>query len=896
MRTMVAAAVACLTLTGLTLADNARASIKKTTIAPQPLGSALQTLSHDRDIHLVYISEDVNALRTNGATGDLSMDEALTQILSGTGLTYKYLDENSITILPHSETQSNTPERANSKGPAPARTGEAQKNPSFWDQFRLAQVDQGQTAGGGQVESSSAASDDDAERRRQNIEEVIVTAQKREERLQDVPISIAVIGNQDIERRGLIGMEDYLRSIPGVAQIDRGSIDNAIIIRGITTSPSVENFGSGATVATYFNETPITAAAGLLGGGIDARPVDIERIEVLRGPQGTTYGSSSLGGTLRIIPVKPELGEFGAKVIGSYSVTSGIGSDNSILQSVVNIPVADRFAIRAVGYRYDDSGIYRNNVGADANAAALATTWGIADQITGYTPSVGRMETTGARLAALWQITDALQFNLEYLTQDIEQEGFPAATSGTFGQISFPITPAARRDGMKQEGYRNGLDLVSATIDYDLGWGALTSATSWVDGETDGVRDAWGVSTAFGGFSLPDRSTFESFTQELRLASRLAGPVQFLAGLYYEDINPTNFQLLIPFGAPAVNRWATNPAFLADRDFTTTQRAVFGELSYELTDSLKLTAGVRHFDYDKRERLLREGGLVGVPLGAGVPVVTKSNEADETYKVNLAYKPTETTMVYALWSQGFRLGKPATRLSPICDADNDGVVDGTGVPIASTSQVNSDFLDNYELGGKFSLLDRRLQVDVAVYHIDWTGLPVNALAPACNLAYVANAGSAQSDGAEVQASWLAMQGLRFDFGVGYTRAELAEDVPLQGWREGARLPGSPKVNANLAAQYDFNLGPRAAFVRLDSLYADTYFGDLLETARLESGGYISVGARAGMKFGELGIELYGRNLTDEDEATWRSTANTASATNTYRLRPRTVGLQLSYEF
>jgi len=158
----------------------------------------------------------------------------------------------------------------------------------------------------------------------------------------------------EIERRGAVGMEDYLRSVPGVAQIDNGPRSNAVVIRGISTSPENENASSGTTVATYFGETPITGGGGYGAGGIDVRPVDIERIEVLRGPQGTAYGSASLGGALRIIPNRPQLGAFTGNVSANYSSTSGRGGDNSMLQGTLNLPVVeDKFALRAVGYRFD---------------------------------------------------------------------------------------------------------------------------------------------------------------------------------------------------------------------------------------------------------------------------------------------------------------------------------------------------------------------------------------------------------------------------------------------------------------------------------------------------------------------------------------------------------------
>jgi outer membrane receptor protein involved in Fe transport len=232
-------------------------------------------------------------------------------------------------------------------------------------------------------------------------------------------------------------------------------------------------------------------------------------------------------------------------------------------------------------------------------------------------------------------------------------------------------------------------------------------------------------------------------------------------------------------------------------------------------------------------------------------------------------------------------------LPPTCDADNDGIVDGSDVSIASTRSIDSDLLDSYEIGGKFSLFDRRMTLDTAVYRIEWEGLPISATAGTCLVGYTANAGAATSEGVEFQASLLLAEGLRLEFGAGYTEAELAK--PGLGAPAGSRLPGSPKVNANLAAQYDFNVVGHKAFVRVDSVYAGKFYGDLFQTEGLAAGDYIKVDARAGVTIKRLSVELFVRNATNEDAYTWRSTFIQEPLYG-YRLRPRTIGIQLGYSF
>ncbi len=706
-------------------------------------------------------------------------------------------------------------------------------------------------------------------------------------------MSIAVVSNEDIERRGLVGMEDYLRGIPGVNQVDSGPTSNSIVIRGITTSLDFENVFAGTTVATYFDETPITGAAGLYSGGIDVRPVDMERIEVLRGPQGTTFGNSSLGGAMRLIPARPKLDAFGAKLATAYSNTSRFGGDNTMIQGVVNIPlVTDKLAVRVVGYRYDDSGYLRNIAGIDPATIALADSRGF--DVRGYVrDDIGRIRSTGGRFAALWQATDKLDLSLNLLTQKIEMNGYPAADIGTYEQVQFPVDPEWRVRGQVGDAADTNIDLASLVLKYNLDWAELTSVVSWVDGGSayaDDLTESFGYPAS--GYGPSD---FNSFTAETRLASQLEGRWKFLGGLFYENVESHGFFSYPYLGSPETNPLSTDPLGIYDNRRKLDQQAFFGEVSYDLTDKLTATAGARYFKYRHDTRLLVEGAFGGVPFGAGVPNHLSSDENNSSFKANLSYKPTRDALLYASWTEGFRLGRPQTGADLTCDLDNDGIVDGTSISVESTKIVNSDFLESYEIGSKFKLFESRLLFDAAIYHINWDGLPVTQPLPCASATWVANAGKATSDGVELQASLYLVEGLRLDFGGAYNKAQLAEDVPAQGWRDGDRTPGSPKVSANFAAQYDFAVGGHKAFVRADSFYTGEFFGDLKQSPITEAGGYIKVDARAGVTFQKLNVELFVRNLTNEDAFTWRGAFN-RNPFGGFRMRPRTVGIQLGYSF
>jgi len=241
---------------------------------------------------------------------------------------------------------------------------------------------------------------------------IVVTARKRSETLQNVPMSISVVTADQISKRGLVSAEDYLRGMPGVNQTT-DPVGSSIIIRGLETSPSFQNFSSGTTVATYFGETPITNSAGLAANtNVDIKLVDVERVEVLRGPQGTAFGNSSLGGAVREIPVAPKPGVFEAHFGGGYSRTAGYGGDNYMLQGTVNVPlVGEWIALRASGYRFSDSGIYRNKAATDPDIQAAAAFYG-AETYTHNEDNIGSSKFDGGRIALLVKPTDRLSLNL----------------------------------------------------------------------------------------------------------------------------------------------------------------------------------------------------------------------------------------------------------------------------------------------------------------------------------------------------------------------------------------------------------------------------------------------------------------------------------------------------
>src|SRR4029077_1387283 len=293
------------------------------------------------------------------------------------------------------------------------------------------------------------------------------------------------------------------------------------------------------------------------------------------------------------------------------------------------------------------------------------------------------------------------------------------------------------------------------------------------------------------------------------------------------------------------------------------QKAAFGEASWKFMPKWTLTGGVRYYDYDRTDSYHLTGAFgenLTQPNGGASGTIARGN---------LSYKPTDATLFYASFSQGFRLGTPqAGLLAARCDVNGDGIVDGTNISIASTKMVKSDKVNNYELGSKLTLLDRHLTIAVDVFRIEWANMPFRELAP-CGLSFEGNAGAARSQGVEFQATMYLTKAFRIDVGSSFIDAKLTEAAPLltPPAFEGDLLPGSPKVNSTLGLQYEFNVGGYQAFMRADSIYEGALYGNLQQTPVTRGGDYVKVDATAHIALKDFGFEVFASNLTNSDAFT-----------------------------
>ena len=704
------------------------------------------------------------------------------------------------------------------------------------------------------------------------LQEILVTATKRgDASTLDIPASISVADEDLISKRGMVGMEDYLRTLPSTNFLDRGAGRNGIIMRGVTASPQDD-----MAVGVYIDETPVTGMGSFGSGNPDLKYVDMQRIEVLRGPQGTLYGDSTIAGTVRVIPNAPDLSGFSAEIAGSSSSTADLGGQNNMVRGVLNLPVIeDKFAIRVVGYDYDNSGYYKNIAGDNATKKIWA------DEFGGVVTSgeAGDDQYTGGRITAFWQVSDDFDVTFSHMTQDVEQSGIPESMLALEGKSR---TPFQRRDG-SGESLKIDLEVTSLKMNLDMGSYDLFSSTSKAETKTLQDRD---LGAYFGPMLevddmpiyLADSADTEQFTQELRLNTRLDGPWQFLLGAFYQDSKRTAGQKMTFEGDPTLDPFEGALLFESTFGNNLKQLAFFGEASFDLTDQLTAVAGVRHYDYEKDSPDENDGVFNG-GYSAGF---VENDDSGQTYKLSLNYRPDDTTSFYGTFSQGFRLGGPHPEIpSDICDT--------TGVP----DQIDSDELDSFEVGGKFAFADGRATLNVSAFQVDWTGIPVKQILD-CGFETTANAGEAESRGLEVDGQLLLSDALRLDYGLSYTDAELTEDSAALNAKSGDRLPGSPEFSASLGIQADFSMAERPMFARADIAHVGEYYNNLQQSG-LAAGDFTTINLSIGAEINDsVSVDIFARNLANKEGLTWVETELGDGRAN--YIRPRTIGIEVRARF
>ena len=749
------------------------------------------------------------------------------------------------------------------------------------------------------------------------LETIIVTATRRAENLQNVPESISAFGTEAIEMRGLKQMDDYAKFIPGLSLGVREPGGTTIVFRGVASSGL--QFGAVSSSALYLDEQPITQS----GRNPDPRLIDIERLEALRGPQGTLYGASSQSGTLRIITNKPDPSEFDGwvDVQGTSIDEGGEGYDASV---VFNVPlVADRLALRFVGFTAEDAGFIDNVLSESPRGQTFPgeATFDNADRVA---EDVNEAKTKGARAALRWDATDDVDVTLTGLIQDLEAGGHGDVNLGVgdLNQVRF------EDESLDDKWYQVGL-----TLNASLGFGDLVLSASYFDRDFHYEADATDyefnfqlnyatyVVYDFGGdprgFATNDEQTdITTFEARLQSPSDSESRWGWLVGAFYsEEKGHTEFDSFIRgyedtpsfyyfnglqyyyFGnfLEPTERW-----FLGRYDTELEQVAVFGELSYDLTENFTITAGARWFDYDRKfvQHQEQPEGFDGFSRLDGNQA---SSEDGDVVKLNMTYRFDDDRLMYATYSEGFRIGG-SNPLKPASILPRD---------------YESDELKNYEIGLKSEWLDNRLRFNLAAYYMKWEDFAVQIEDPQdgiFQLGFV-NLPSAEIPGVEADFAFSMNDNWQLDGAVSWNDAQTDgaatlnfgeddEGNPL-GFtvQDGARLPLTPDWSATLGVEYRSSgqLLDAQPFARFDVAYVGESVNSLEGIESVVSGNapvvqdaYTTGDLRIGLDGDAWSASFFVDNVWDERAEIFVS--NRWAVQRVSVNPPRTYGLQARFKF
>jgi outer membrane receptor protein involved in Fe transport len=724
------------------------------------------------------------------------------------------------------------------------------------------------------------------------LEEVVVTATRREVNLQDVAQSITALSTEDIAKQAFQSLDDVVMALPSVNLVTALPGRNSIVMRGISTGSA--EYYTDSQVAVYLDDQPMTS----ISQQVEIRLIDIARIEVLPGPQGTLFGSSSQSGTLRYITNKPDSGGFSSQLDLEGGITKG-GAESYDISGHVNIPLSDSVAVRVVGYYGLDGGYVDNVLGLN-----LAGTRDNADVVE---EDQNEYETMGGRVAARWQISPDWESTLSLIGQYSDADG-SWESDPELGDYKITRFFDEYRD---DDWYQ-----ASANIKGDLGFAELSLTGSYFDRdivyEWDNMTyENW--RTVYYGSYFPlydtgfnDSTTFNDQNQnrwayEVRLTSKGDSRFQWMAGAFYEDIYDwwhygAEVQDLTSTPAwPAAQYyayWANYYGYdvqypLPDTDIyysnifekSIQQKAVFGEATFGLTDKWSVTGGMRWFEYDRREFESFQVP-VGLPVFDGGVVAEPTNSSgkddDVVYKFGTEYHFDDDRMAYFLYSEGFRLGG---RNSARAAATGD-------IP----AEYEPDKLENYELGFKSKWLDDRVLFNVSLFFMEWSDIQLSDGAGPGEPWWIRgtyNGGKAEQKGVEFSGKWQVNDRLGFEGGAFLADPEFSEDtVDPDGdiIAAGSPMPNSPEEKFWISTEYRFPglLGQNGDFwTRLSYSYQSEFWNNITAIRDVDREQVIPSSSTSTLQFGfshNNGWEtaLIVRNLFDEDGVNYMSSSDYGS--------------------
>jgi outer membrane receptor protein involved in Fe transport len=757
------------------------------------------------------------------------------------------------------------------------------------------------------------------------VEVIVVTASRRAESLQDVAISVNALGEKQLEELGIDKFEDYVALLPGVSAQGQGPGKQEIFIRGITpgrTGLRISGLAAEPSTALYFDEAPISTG----GRNIDLYATDLNRIEVLKGPQGTLFGASSQAGTVRLIPNKPVLDEFEAGGTVGFSSTRS-GEDSNLSEGYVNIPIIeDKFAIRFVGYNSTDGGFVDN---IPATRQLPLTNPGLAGAVPAVRETIANTSVaeddfndvtfSGFRASALYAFNDNWDLYVTHINQTIDSEGVfefepEVSTDNDFNVQTF--TP----DNGEDE-----LNLTTWTVNGRVNNLELIYNGSYTDRVFEGRTDYTGYSNngpfipyyictpgydVCGTPELIADAFFqtERFVQEVRFATDADRDWRIIGGLFYDDqeitertdlIYPSSIAAGFQPNFPIPDAFASDPNvrapgvtffndFIRDREET----SVFGEFSYDFTDDVTVSVGFRHYSIDIGltgqasfgQRAAGPEADGGFNVDAALEGQSPTTLDDTIYKFNVSWDVNDDVLLYATYSEGFRSGS----------FNRNGTGNG---PDDIPFFFDTDDVANTEFGWKTQFFKNTLRFNGAIFFVDFDDLQQGVLDfSISNVSFFDNVGSAEQRGLEFDVEWAANDNLTLFTSWTFLDSELVEipETLVNISPAGSDLPFSPSYEGVVGGRYSYDIDGYTLFGQIVSQFTGSRFTSLAEVGRFELEDYAQVNLTLGVSKEEWTVNFFVDNLNDR-----LGQLSAGAPDNIFRViptRPRTAGIRISYQY
>ncbi|MDT9600990.1 TonB-dependent receptor domain-containing protein [Sphingosinicella rhizophila] len=802
-------------------------------IPAQDLGSALRNFAQVSRQQVTFSGALVRGKRGNAVSGTYTAPQALDRLLAGTGLSVRRAVRGVLVL------QRTAPAAQEGSTASPdARTTSALGEQAL--QAREAETGDISVKG--------------------ETDEIVVTAQKREERLQDVPVPVTALSADRLVESNRRRLEDYYTAVPGLnfSMDNRGSPSMAI--RGITTGAYVT-----PTVGFTIDDVPYgsSVVVSSFSPAPDADPNELSRIEILRGPQGTLYGASSLGGLIKYVTKAPELLETNGRIQAGLSSTSYGDEPGYSVSGAINLPIGSALAVRASGF-----------VNSDA---------GYVDNVTTGEEDVNRTNVVGGRVAALWEPFSRFSLKLGALFQRRNSDGS--------SQVN--LLPSLDRF---QHAYLGGLGghdrkvySFTAHANAELGRLDLASITGYTVGESE---DSYDVSAALGGLTgalfgvsgvaFAEDNKTRNFSQEIRATAPIGSRLELLAGVFYThqrtDANG-GFVLVDPVSYDRVSQALDQRI---DQEYS--EAALFADLTIEISDRFDVQIGGRWSSNEQSYQISSFGPLVPIFLGAPSPVIAPEVESQDesfTYLFTPRFRVTSDLMVYARLASGYRPGGPNPNQSA-----------------AIPATFGPDKTRNYEIGLKGEFLDRSLSVDASVYYVDWRDIQISLLDQATFLTYTANASRGRSQGIEFSIEARPIRGMTASLWGVYNDSELTRPLPANSSAfadAGDRLPYSSRYSAAASLEQRFPMFDGTGLISGSVAYVGKREGEFTGGARQLYPSYTKIDFKAGFEIKSWSLNMFVNNLTNS-KGVLGGGLGTFPAFSFNYIRPRTAGINITRTF